>query len=64
MFNMIDKVWIIPALMAASFVLILFFGKRWGTRATAGIGIASVSICLILSVCLFGIYIILYYNRD
>ena len=49
MFNMIDKVWIIPALMAASFLIILFFGKRWGTRVTAGIGIAAVSICLILS---------------
>jgi NADH-quinone oxidoreductase subunit L len=56
-FNMIDKVWIIPALMAASFVLILFFGKRWGTRATAGIGIASVSICLILSVVVAGNWI-------
>ena len=57
MFNMIDKVWIIPALMAASFLVILFFGKRWGTRATAGIGIASVSICLILSVVVAGNWI-------
>ncbi|CAB4549175.1 unannotated protein [freshwater metagenome] len=57
MFNMIDKVWIIPALMAASFLIILFFGKRWGTRATAGIGIASVSICLILSVVVAGNWI-------
>jgi len=56
-FNMIDKVWIIPALMAASFLVILFFGKRWGTRATAGIGIASVSICLILSVVVAGNWI-------
>lgn len=54
---MIDKVWIIPALMAASFLVILFFGKRWGTRATAGIGIASVSICLILSVVVAGNWI-------
>ena len=54
---MIDKVWIIPALMAASFLLILFFGKRWGTRATAGIGIGAVSICLILSVIVAGNWI-------
>ncbi len=54
---MIDKVWIIPALMAASFLVILFFGKRWGTRATAGIGIAAVSICLILSVIVAGNWI-------
>ena len=57
MFNMIDKVWIIPALMAASFLIILFFGKRWGTRVTAGIGIAAVSICLILSVVVAGNWI-------
>lgn len=57
MLNIIDKVWIIPALMAASFVLILFFGKRLGTRATAGIGIASVSICLVLSVVTAGQWI-------
>ena len=57
MFNMIDKVWIIPALMAASFLVILFFGKRWGTRATAGIGIAAVSICLMLSVIVAGNWI-------
>ena len=57
MFNMIDKVWIIPALMASSFLVILFFGKRWGTRATAGIGIAAVSICLMLSVIVAGNWI-------
>jgi len=56
-FNMIDKVWIIPALMASSFLVILFFGKRWGTRATAGIGIAAVSICLLLSVIVAGNWI-------
>ena len=54
---MIDKVWIIPALMAASFLIILFVGKRWGTRVTAGIGIAAVSICLILSVVVAGNWI-------
>ena len=54
---MIDKVWIIPALRASSFLVILFFGKRWGTRATAGIGIAAVSICLLLSVIVAGNWI-------
>ncbi len=54
---MIDKVWIIPAIMAASFLVILFFGKRWGTRATAGIGIVAVSICLMLSVIVAGNWI-------
>jgi NADH-quinone oxidoreductase subunit L len=48
--ELLEQVWIIPAVMAASFLLILFFGKRVGTRATAGIGIGAVSICLVLSV--------------
>ena len=39
--NLLDKVWIVPAIMGASFLLILFFGKRAGTKATAGIGIAA-----------------------
>jgi len=56
-FDLMDKVWIIPALMAASFLVILFFGKRWGTRATAGIGIGAVSICLLLSVVVAGQWI-------
>jgi len=53
----IDKIWIVPALMALSFLLILFFGKRLGHRATAGIGIFAVSICLILSVVAAGQWI-------
>ena len=57
MFDIIDKVWIIPALMAASFLVILFFGKRLGTRATAGIGIGAVSVCLVLSVMTAGQWI-------
>ena len=57
MMNLLDKVWIIPALMALSFLLILFFGKRLGTRATAGIGIVSVSICLLFSVVVAGQWI-------
>ena len=35
--------------MAASFVLILFFGKRLPERRTSGIGIAAVGICFVLS---------------
>ena len=57
MMNLLDKVWIIPALMALSFLLILFFGKRLGTRATAGIGIVAVSICLVFSVVIAGQWI-------
>jgi NADH-quinone oxidoreductase subunit L len=55
--NLLDKVWIVPAVMAASFLVILFFGKRLGTRATAGIGIAAVSVCLVLSVFVAGQWI-------
>jgi hypothetical protein len=54
---LLDKVWIVPAIMAASFLVILFFGKRLGTRATAGIGIASVSLCLLFSVVVAGQWI-------
>ena len=54
---LLDKVWIVPAIMAASFLLILFFGKRVGTRATAGIGIVSVSLCLVFSVVVAGQWI-------
>jgi NADH-quinone oxidoreductase subunit L len=55
--DLLDKVWILPAVMAASFVLILFFGKRAGTKATSGIGIASVGICLILAFVVAGQWI-------
>ena len=55
--NLLDKVWIVPALMASSFLIILFFGKRVGTRATAGIGIAAVSLALVFSVCVAGQWI-------
>src|SRR6478735_9941670 len=43
--------------MAASFLLILFFGKKAGTRATAGIGIGAVSLCLVFSVVVAGQWI-------
>jgi NADH-quinone oxidoreductase subunit L len=48
-FYLLDKVWLFPAIMAASFLLILFVGKRLPEKATAGIGIAAVSICFALS---------------
>ena len=54
---MLDKVWIVPAIMAASFLVILFFGKRAGTRATAAIGIGAVSLCLVFSVVVAGQWI-------
>src|SRR3954453_3299455 len=46
---LLDKVWIFPAIMAASFLLILFVGKRLPEKATAAIGISAVSICFALS---------------
>ncbi len=55
--NLLDKVWIVPAIMAVSFLLILFFGKKAGTRATAGIGIVAVSLCLVFSVVVAGQWI-------
>ena len=55
--NILDKVWIVPAIMAASFLVILFFGKRAGTKATAAIGIGAVSICLVFSVVVAGQWI-------
>jgi NADH-quinone oxidoreductase subunit L len=55
--NLLDKVWIVPAIMAASFLVILFFGKKAGTKATAGIGIVAVSLCLVFSVVIAGQWI-------
>jgi len=40
--------WIIPALMALSFLLILFFGKRLPKKG-AEIGIAAIGICFVLA---------------
>ncbi|MCU0312200.1 MAG: NADH-quinone oxidoreductase subunit L [Acidimicrobiales bacterium] len=55
--NLLDKVWILPAVMAASFLIILFVGKRLGTRATSGIGIGAVGICFVLSLVVAGQWI-------
>src|SRR5262245_6029489 len=46
---LLDKVWIFPAIMAVSFLVILFFGKRFSERITSGIGIFAVGLCFLLS---------------
>ena len=48
--NLLEYVWVLPAIMAGSFLVILLFGKRLGHTITAGIGIASVGMCLVLAV--------------
>ncbi|MEJ5253995.1 MAG: NADH-quinone oxidoreductase subunit L [Acidimicrobiales bacterium] len=45
----LENAWIIPLIMAGSFLTILFFGKRLPERGTAGIGIVAVGVCLVLS---------------
>lgn len=45
----LENAWIIPALMAGSFVVILFFGKRFSERVTSSIGIFAVGACVVLS---------------
>ena len=55
--DLLDKVWIVPAIMALSFLVILFFGRRLGDRATAGIGVGAVSLCLVFSVVVAGQWI-------
>jgi NADH-quinone oxidoreductase subunit L len=45
----LENAWIIPVIMAGSFLAILFFGKRFSERITAGIGILAVAACLVLS---------------
>jgi NADH-quinone oxidoreductase subunit L len=46
---MLAHVWVIPALMATSFALILLFGRRLPEKATSGIGILAIGICFVLS---------------
>ena len=46
---MLDKVWIIPALPALSFLLILFFGKRLGPSRAHYIGVPMVGIAFALA---------------
>jgi NADH-quinone oxidoreductase subunit L len=45
---MLEKVWLLPALMVGAFVITLFFGKRFPKKG-AEIGTAAVFACLILS---------------
>jgi NADH-quinone oxidoreductase subunit L len=45
----LENAWVIPVVMATSFVTILFVGKRFSERVTSGIGIAAVAACLVLS---------------
>jgi hypothetical protein len=40
-------VWIIPGLMAVSFLLILLLGKRFSERVTSGIGICFIGVCFV-----------------
>ncbi len=44
----LENVWIIPAIMACSFAIILFFGKRM-PKGGSEIGIAAVLACFVLS---------------
>src|SRR4051812_841352 len=46
---MLTHVWIIPGLMVLSFLVILFFGKRFSERVTSGIGIFFIAVCFVLS---------------
>jgi NADH-quinone oxidoreductase subunit L len=45
----LENAWIIPLIMAGSFVVTLTIGKRLSERGTAAIGTAAVAVCLILS---------------
>src|SRR4051812_44468045 len=55
--QLMDKVWIIPAIMASSFLIILLFGKRFSERVTSGIGILAVLVCFGLSLVVAGNWI-------
>ncbi len=46
---MLTHVWVIPAIMTASFALILLFGRRFPERVTSGVGIFAVGVCFVLS---------------
>jgi NADH-quinone oxidoreductase subunit L len=53
---LLENAWIIPALMAASFVLILFVGKRL-PHGGAEIGVPAIAVSFVLSVITFGQWI-------
>ncbi|MBI2705857.1 MAG: NADH-quinone oxidoreductase subunit L [Actinobacteria bacterium] len=47
--GIMDKVFLLPLIMASSFVIILFVGKRFSERVTSSIGIGAVGACFVLS---------------
>jgi len=46
---MLTHVWIIPGLMAVSFLVILLLGKRFSERVTSSIGIFFIGVCFVLA---------------
>src|SRR6516165_1066470 len=52
--GLMDKVFLLPLIMAVSFVVILFFGKRLPEKATAAIGITAVTVCFVMA-CIVGV---------
>ena len=52
----LENVWIIPAIMAVSFAIILGFGKRM-PRGGSEVGIAAVGVCFILALLTAGQWI-------
>jgi len=59
----LEKAWIIPALPAISFVLILFFGKRMKYKG-AEFGIVSIAVAFIFAICCVGQWIGQVNNAD
>ena len=47
--EMLTKVWLLPAIMAGSFLVILLVGKRLPEKGRALVGIASVGVCFVLA---------------
>ena len=52
----LHHVYLLPAIMAASFVIILFFGKKMPKKG-AEVGIAAVGLCLLLALVSAGSWI-------
>ena len=52
----LENVWIIPAIMAVSFAIVLGFGKRM-PRGGSEVGIAAVSVCFVLALLTAGQWI-------
>jgi NADH-quinone oxidoreductase subunit L len=48
--TLLDKAWLLPAIMAGSFLVILLIGKRLPERVRALIGIGAVGTCFVLSI--------------